>query len=302
MMSSSRSAMEQALLDSSKYKIYSVSVDTRFADNIYGNTSDFMIRMPSTYKNIGRIALSSVELPLVEYTFSCRHGNVNFSVQLSGGAWVDLEIPAGNYDRCEFIGILQRVLQTVNADFRVLYDDVTGRMTVYNSATAFALKVLSNKEEIAKRPSNWGIGYNMGIHDRGIITSIPAPAPTSGWQITGSSPMYIRATPYYLLQLWCPDSVEPMVHRVAKGGAVPAFAKLVLEGNKYALQFINNGDYMRKEYTFLTPVNVSHMRVKLLNPYGEEVDMRDIDWSLTLELYEIVNSRTYDYLVGGFNR
>lgn len=298
--------MEQALLDSSKYKIYSVSVDTRFADNIYGNTSDFMIRMPSTYKNIGRIALSSVELPLVEYTFSCRHGNVNFSVQLSGGAWVDLEIPAGNYDRCEFIGILQRVLQTgtSNADFRVLYDDVTGRMTVYNSATSFAMKVLSNKEEVAKRPSNWGIGYHMGIHDRGIITSIPAPAPApaGGWQITGTSPMYIRATPYYLLQLWCPDSVEPMVHRVAKGGAVPAFAKLVLEGNKYALQFINNGDYMRKEYTFLTPVNVSHMRVKLLNPYGEEVDMRDIDWSLTLELYEIVNSRTYDYLVGGYNR
>jgi hypothetical protein len=296
--------MEQALLDSSKYKIYSVSVDTRFADNIYGNTSDFMIRMPSTYKNIGRIALSSVELPLVEYTFSCRHGNVNFSVQMSGGVWNELVIPAGNYNLIEFIGIVQRELRTVNLDFTVLRDDITGRMTIYNSTTAFSLKVLSNTPGIAERPSNWGIGYYMGIHDRSIITSIPAPAPApaGGWQITGTSPVYIRPTPYYLLQLWCPESVEPMVHRVAQGGAVPAFAKLVLEGDKYALQFINNGDYMRKEYTFLTPVNVSQIRVKLLDPYGKEVDMRDIDWSLTLELYEIVNSRTYDYLVGGYNR
>ncbi len=296
--------MEQALLDSSKFKIYSVSVDTRFADNIYGNTSDFMIRMPSTYKNIGRIALSSVELPLVEYTFSCRHGNVNFSVQVSGGAWIDLTIPAGNYNLCEFIGIVQRALQTADPNFRVLRDDVTGRMTIYNSSVAFAIRVISNNEEIAKRPSNWGIGYHMGIHERGVVTSIPAPAPApaGGWQITGASPMYIRANPYYLLQLWCPESVEPMVHRVSKGGAVPAFAKLVLEGNKYALQFVNNADYMRKEFTFLTPVNVSHVRVKLLDPYGEPVDMRDVDWSLTLELYEIVNSRTYDHLVGGYSR
>jgi hypothetical protein len=296
--------MEQALLDSSKFRIYSMSLDTRFADNIYGNTGDFMIRMPSTFKNIGRIALSSVELPLVEYVFSCRHGNVNFSVQMSGEAWENVEIPAGNYNLCEFTEIVQRTLQTVvDPDFSVLRDDVTGRMTIYNKTKAFAIKVVSSNEEIAKRPSNWGIGYYMGIHERGIITSIPAPAPApSGYQITASSPMYIRATPYYLLQLWCPDAVEPLMHRVSKGGAIPAFAKLVLEGNKYALQFINNADYMRKEYTFLTPVNVSHVRVKLLDPYGEEVDMRDIDWSLTLEMYEVVNSRTYDYLVGGFNR
>jgi hypothetical protein len=295
--------MEQALLDSSKFKIYSVSIDTRFADNVYGNTSDFMIRMPSTFKNIGRIGLSSVELPLVEYTFSCRHGNVNFSVKV-GGNWTHLSIPAGNYSLCEFIGIVQRALQTADPNFRVLRDDVTGRMTIYNSAVPFAIRVISSNEEIARRPSNWGIGYHMGIHERGVVTSIPAPppAPEGGWQITGTSPMYIRASPYYLLQLWCPDSVEPMVHRVGKGTAIPAFAKLVLDGNKYALQFINNSDYMRKEFTFLTPVNISHVRVKLLNPYGEPVDMRDIDWSLTLELYEIVNSHTYDQFVGGYSR
>ncbi len=294
--------MEQALLDSSKYKIYSVSVDTRFADNIYGNTSDFMIRMPSTYKNIGRIALSSVELPLVEYTFSCRHGNVNFSVQMSGETtWTDLVIPAGNYSGSEFVAIIERVLQTGKSLlFTALYDNVTGRMTVKHATSAFSLKVVSSNPEIAKRPSSWGIGYHMGIHERGVITSTAASG--GGYIVAATSPLYTRPTPYYLLQLWCPDSVEPLVHRVGKGGAVPAFAKLVLDGIKYTLQFINNADYMRKEYTFLTPVNVSQVRIKLLDPYGEEVDMRDVDWSLTLELYEIMNSRTYDHLINGFNR
>jgi hypothetical protein len=213
--------------------------------------------------------------------------------------WTDLAIPAGNYGGSEFITIVERILQTKDLGFTVPYDNLTGCMTVKNATKAFSLKVVSSNPEIAKRPSRWGIGYHMGIHERDVVTSV---ASGSSYVVAATSPLFTRPTPYYLLQLWCPESVEPMVHRVAKGGAVPAFAKLVLDGIKYTLQYINNADYMRKEYTFLTPVNVAQVRVKLLDPYGDDVDMRDIDWSLTLELYEIMNSRTYDHLINGFNR
>ena len=39
--------MEQTLLDSSKFKIYSLSLDTRFAATNYSGTSDVLIRLPS---------------------------------------------------------------------------------------------------------------------------------------------------------------------------------------------------------------------------------------------------------------
>jgi hypothetical protein len=86
--------------------------------------------------------------------------------------------------------------------------------------------------------------------------------------------------------------VENITHCVAAGGSVPAFAKLVLRNNFYTLQFVDNGDYMRKEFTYLAPSNIASLRVRLLDPWGAPVDMRDMDWSLTFELYEVVNSRT----------
>jgi hypothetical protein len=43
--------------------ITSLSLDSRFADQQFAGTGDFLIRLPSTIKNVTRVALVSVELP-----------------------------------------------------------------------------------------------------------------------------------------------------------------------------------------------------------------------------------------------
>jgi hypothetical protein len=59
---------------------------------------------------------------------------------------------------------------------------------------------------------------------------------------------------------------------------------------------------MRKEYTFLAPVTISEFKIKLLNPYGEPVNMLHVDWSVTLEITEVVNSKTYMKLSNTYNQ
>ena len=297
--------MEQALLDSSKYKIYSMSMDSRFADQYNlcpGDTSDFTIRLPSTYRNIARIALSSVELPLVEMTFSVKKGNISFLVTdpSDTATYVTVAIAEGNYTSPDLADAVEDALKALHPGFSATVDPFTGTITISHATTAFTIIPTSPDSLIAARPSHWGLGYYLGFRSKGPLTATgTAPGP---YTLTATAPVLTQPTPYYLLQLWCPDLAENLSHRLSAGAFLPAFAKLVLRDGYYSLQFVDNSDYLRKEFTFLSPTNISHLRVKLLDPYGEPVDLRGMEWSTTFELYEVVNSRTYTTMMGTYGR
>jgi hypothetical protein len=284
--------MEQALLDSSKYRIHSVSVDSRFADQYNKGTGDFTIRFPTTSRNIQRIALSSAEIPLVEQLFSTTHGNLNFSMKFGGGGFLPYTIAAGNYTDTQLVSELESVLQTVSPAFTCSLSPTTGLLTITHPTTNFELVLTSSDTSIAGRPTHWGLGYYLGFRAKDTVVST-----TSGVRtVSASTVLLIQPTPYYLLQLWCPDEVQNIMHCTTARTSIAAFAKLVLQNNVYSIQFNSNADLMRKEYTFLAPVNVSQLRVRLVDPYGSTVDMRSMDWSFMVELYEVVNSRTYAHM------
>jgi hypothetical protein len=292
--------MDQSLLDSSRYKIFSLSVDTRFADQFYNGPADFMIRTPSTYRNIQRIALSSAEVPLVEEMFSERHGNLNFSVYFDAcGGWVDGIIPTGNYTDQQLVTELEIALQTIDPNFTVVEDLLSGIITITNTVP-FQFSGVSNVKKIADRRTHWGLGYYLGFREK--LSQLSQVDISGNQAVSGSTVILIQSTPYYLLQLQCPDYVEQMMHRTDCNGWIPAFAKLVLRDEAYVLQFVDSGDWIRKEYTFLSPVNVSSLRIRLVDPYGDTVDMREMDWSMTFELYEVVNSRTFQHLSMTYDR
>jgi len=293
--------MDQSLLDSSKYKIYSMSVDSRFADQYNGgDTADYTIRLPSTYRNIARIALSSVELPLVEFLFSECHGNLTMRVDSSGGGYETVNIPPGNYKPCELITVLKASLQELDPSFNVLILNTTGTLCI-TSPYPFTLDPTSSDSTIAARPNYWGLGYYLGFRRKGPL-SATYDADLGLWVLCGTAVVLTQPTPYYLLQLWAPDFLENVTHRVTGVASVPAFAKLVLRDGFYTIQFVDNSDYMRKEFTFLAPTTVGQLRLKLLDPFGDPVDLRGMDWSATIELYEVVNSRTYSTMARTYGR
>lgn len=294
--------MEQSLLDTSKYRIYSMSIDSRFADNTYGGTEDFMIRLPSTYRNIMRIALSSVELPAVEFLFSERHGNTSIRVDASGATNATVEIYPGNYEACDILSVLQTALQAAapaaNFGIRIMR---TSASLCITSAHPFTLYPTSADSLIAARPAYWGLGYYLGFRNKGPLVAT-LDTDTGLYALCATAPLLLQPTPYYLLQLQAPDLLENVTHRIGTGASIPAFAKLILRNGFYALQFVDTGDWVRREFTFLAPTTVSQFRVKLLDPYGAPVDMRGMDWSMTFEMYEVVNARTYNSLSMTYER
>ena len=112
----------------------------------------------------------------------------------------------------------------------------------------------------------------------------------------------MQPPPYYIIQLLLSgtERVDDVTHMVGQGDSVIAFAKVVLRNGVYALNFDDNANLLRKEMTFLAPVNIPQVRFRVLDPWGNVVNMLDVDWSCTVEFYEVVNSRTHRRLQEGF--
>lgn len=292
--------MDQELLNSAKYRITSLSIDSRFADQLNAGTADYIIRLPSTYRNIMRIALASVELPLVEHLFSKTHDNIQFSIQLGGGPIQTFSIPEGNYTDVDLVTTIHDILVAYDPKFEASLDVLSGKFSIRHADTGFAFSGLAFTEKIASRQTHWGLAYYLGFRTKGILNSSLA---TTGEQfLTGTSILSTQSPAYYLMQLACPDQLENIVHRLSKNSSIPAFAKLILRDNTYVLQFDDGGNMLRKEYTFLAPSNITQLHIRLVDPFGETVNMFDMDWSATFELYEVVNTRTYTTLNQTYGR
>jgi hypothetical protein len=294
--------MEQGLVEASKYQISIQSLDSRFSDLKNNVNSEFRIRLPMPIKNAIRIRLASVELPLVEHAFSTAKGNTSFAIKVANGiryiqSGLLLE---GNYTASGLVASVETMLQNIHSSFTCVLDGISGFVTISNPVIPFTIDFSSLVPDIANRPTHWGLGYFLGFRET-ILTSIYNTG-TSTYSVRTTSVINVQATPYYLLELKCPDKVVNVTHRISSETYVDAFAKLILRDNYYQLQFDDGSNLMRKEYTFLSPVSIPFFQVSLLDPWGKLVNMLDADWSLTLEVTEIVNSKTYKHLALGFQK
>lgn len=294
--------MEQGLVEASKYQISIQSLDSRFSDLKNNVNSEFRIRLPMPIKNAIRIRLASVELPLVEHAFSALKGNDTFAIRVANGIrYIQSgHLQEGNYTAAGLVASVQTMLQNIHSSFSCVLDAISGFITIANPVIPFVIDFSSLVSEIANRPTHWGLGYYLGFRDT-VVTSIYNTG-SSTYSVRSRSVINVQATPYYLLELKCPDKVVNVTHRISSETYVDAFAKLILRDNYYQLQFDDGSNLMRKEYTFLSPVSIPFFQVRLLDPWGKDVNMLDADWSLTLEVTEIVNSKTYKQLALGFQK
>lgn len=290
--------MEQNIIDSSKYKITTYSLDTRFADARTSINSEFRVTNPNPIKNVIRIRLSSVEIPLVEHTFSASKGNLTFLVGLRSAVapydYVNYTcgpIAEGNYTITGICAAVQTLLVGIRAGFTCAADPISGFVTIANSGVDFIIDFNSPVPEVARRLTHWGLGYYLGFRVRSIIGST-----------TGTSTIIVSPNPYYLLEMKCPDSLVTLYHRIDGNAYIEGFAKVILKGNYYQIQFDDGTNLLRKEITFPSPVTVPYFQLRLMDPWGIQVNMLNNDWSVTLEVTEVVNSKTYAALSKTFTK
>ena len=286
------SEMEQNIIDTSKYKIGLWSLDSRFAEYKGKTGSEWRITPPQPLKNIMRIRMASVEIPLVEQTFTEAKGNTSFYIRIGSNPNAQKLTPIinGNYNAATLCSNVELALKGLLSTFTCVLDNATGMVTIMAGAT-FTIDFLSDSPSVGDQPTHWGLGYYLGFR-KPVQTATQNPS-TGRWFITGTSVINVQPNPYYILRLKCPEEIQTVTHRLAGGNFVSAFAKILLKDNYYTLQFDDNSNLMRKEYSFLAPVTIPFFHFYLEDPYGHPVNMFDTDWSVTIEVTEVVNSKTY---------
>jgi hypothetical protein len=294
--------MEQNLVDSSKYKISLLSLDSRYADQRGCDNSSFKIVLPHPMKNIMRVRLASIEIPLVEYLFSEQYGNITMAVRMGASpTFIKMKpIEPGNYNSQELCDAITTNLKLIHPAFTCTFSSITGRTEIKNTSLPFEAYLMSYNKNIASRKSYWGIGYYLGFRTGRISSNTDAD--DGSYSIKSASVLNIQQNQYYLLQLKAPDDIVNVQHVLDDDGFLNAFAKIVLKDGYFTIAFDDNSNLLRKEYTFLAPVTIPFFNVILLNPFGEEVNMLNVDWSITLEITEIVNSKTYTKLSNTYQR
>jgi hypothetical protein len=284
--------MEQSLVDTSKYKLFLQSLDSRYADQRSCENAEWKIVLPHPLKNIMRVRMASIELPLVEYLFSNQYGNLTFAAKIGANpSWVKLPpLNAGNYSASDIASAIQTRLLSLHSGFTVNIDSLNGKTIITNTSVHFQLYMASFDKAIASRPSYWGLGYYLGFRNNPLVSIQQS---DGSYKVISESVLNVQQNQYYLLQLSCPEPVVNVTHVTSDFGFIDAFAKIVLKNGYFTIAFDDNQNLLRKEYSFLAPTTIPFFTFRLLNPFGEPVNMLNVDWSVTLELTEVVNSKTY---------
>lgn len=276
-----------AVLYPTDVKTHILNIDSRFRDHSQSvSSTDFMIKLPRTYKNVIGVRLSSIEIPNTWYTFTCARGNT--AIKVNG---LVSYIPDGNYLPTQLASSVESAVQTTagNANTTVAFSFVTGKIVISNSTDGLSLEFgtspscgdcLSSASSLI--PYNGGLGYQLGF----TKTFYGGNSSFTGEYVVDT----MRDT-YVLLQL---PELEMLMDSFTYGNtSIKAFAKIIIDQDKFNLIYDNGANTVSKQIQFPQPVNMSTFRVRLVDAYGLPIDLMG-DFSITLEISEVVNSKTYE--------
>lgn len=275
------------------------------------NVANFTFSLPKPIKNAITIKITSITFPNIFYTFSKARENYGFNLHNASGTLYPkpaanvrytVEIDDGNYkDINDLVTVLDTKIKTVESTFEVTYDKYTNKITISNTSHTFGIDFTP---PTVTEPFNSGIGYNLGYLSYKYGTAPYTPSKenspqsivnTGKFSLVGETFPDIYGDSYVYLSINDYDVIE---HQSFKQTFFPVFAKLMLPFNTKN-QLINDIDLLnlvQRQYNFLQPINIQKLLVTVYDAYGRIVDMKNSNFSFTLQIEEILNPALYEKL------
>jgi hypothetical protein len=285
-------------LQATDIKKHILNVDSRFRE-AGGSTADFYFRLLSPVKNVLRIRITSVEMPNNFYMFSILRRNVTLRI-LSGAGLATTKIitvPEGNYSAFDMVDALNASLVAAGLPWLTMsFSLVTGSFT-FTGTQVFAVD--TGVDDVIPavtwpRTCDYGLGYNMGF-SRGIFDS-GTPDASGNRFVTSDQLSYFAGDAYVFLKI---NDFE-CVRQTNVGSDFTALAKIVVREPKNYMTFDDYASQHAKEVVFPTPQDLSRLRVRLLDAYGEPIDMGSTHMSFSIEVLEIMNLSLYNTVRDAF--
>jgi hypothetical protein len=268
-----------------------ICLNSCFRSNYYSTSpSDYQYLLPTEIKNVASMRLSSIELPNVWYLYANLNKSNTFRIDITDSDSVTtshvININDGNYD----IDTLPKYL---NNNF--FYNSITSDL--YLQQLQFVIEESSLKSSFVILNSNqynlkftfifsdesdknimntfgWMIGFRLGsyINVDGDLTS------EGLFDGVGDQYIFISINDYQYnnnsLNMVCFDN--SMMEEDIIG-------KIPIVNGKLSIVFTESNTLV-KTRRYNGPVNIRNLHIKLLNKFGDIINLNHMDFSFTLEM------------------
>ena len=297
-----------------------LNIDSRFRTNHSTPTTDFQYRLEHTYKNVIRMKVGSVEIPNMFYNFSEKKGNTKFIIRAFDKLNIIREatimIPDGNFLSNEIVNEIQSqldeklkipygifmtvILNTNNAKITIMNNGVSAYPITLatavptDSAKPFSLSFLTCQSH-KDRQCNFGLGYYLGVRNKSYkvdktTASLLVPDLTA-YTVTGEACLDVVGDQYMFL---CVNDLHTVEQKTNKS-YFECLAKIIIREEKQAVIYDDGSTLLSNEIIFPSPVDINFLNIKLVDPYGEVIDLVGMNFSFSLEITEVLNTKLYDF-------
>ena len=271
-----------------------LNIDSKFRDNYYSSTaSNFSVFLPAQFNNVLTMQLTAIELPTTYYNVSKQYGNNFFSITVDTSANTDtgiVNIPDGNYNFEGIVNVINNELALLGGNFAF----ITFLININNASGSGQMMVGPNNDSITSITLNFQAD-RFGNDDR----STPLPL-KFGWLLGFRNGIYTNSINYVsegIVDMIGPRYVYLVIddhNNNVNNGFFSAFnssllnnnilARISLQASPFNIQIENNLNIVSTSREYFGPINLQAMTVQLLDDYGRNLDLNNMDFSFCLTL------------------
>lgn len=292
-----------------------VTIDSRFRNNIYsGQSSDFIVQLPTKLNKVVSMQLASFEIPLCFYGISEFYGNNYFTITVN---YNDLSnnlipqtrtqtivVPDGNYnpnDLVDAINLLMspNLVNTCSPDPNNVFTYVNFVLDINGNGSGtgkLTLKPVGLKQanitNITLDFSKDKSGTNNNSQTN-IVSKI-------GWNLGFIQATYSGATQYQAEAIIEPSSTKYIFlgiddfNNSSHDNFVNVntdtrlnkdiIARISLKGTNFSILMENNMNMVSEPRTYFGPVDIQKLRVRLYDEFGRTVQMNNANFSFCINV------------------
>ena len=266
-----------------------IHLNSLFRDEYYKNKStEFMYTIPVQLKNITAISLTSLDIPNSWYLFSDLKKNNIFYIKIKKDIY-EITIPEGNYDVSKLENSLNETYFYASSNcnglqfirFRIDKCTLKSSFIVTGDAPCdfeyditFAHENTNNIYETA----GWILGFRYGnyLKQKGILKSDGI--------FDGGGDRYI----YFCLEDYSySTNTNNIICFNGSNISKNILGKIYLYNGKFQLNINDipdNSVSYTKTRQYTGPIDLSKMKISLLDQFGKVIDLNNMDYSFTLQL------------------
>lgn len=262
------------------------AINTLFRDFDSKNATDCLINLPYTIKDVISMKVVSVELPQVIYLVNNGFNYIYFyenTTNIEGTVY----FPEGNYT---YLSLQNMMTNTINTQlgtagrFVVIIDPNNFKTTIVNTTYVFDFIFASNIPTFSLQKSiGWILGYRNAIKYENqtsyISESLFNPCPTDYLFLEINDFNYSSAS--RLIGLFLDNFIDKnIIAKLPYKSCCCSIPSL----DKCTTIFLNEQNIISSTRNYFGPIHLQKLGIRLLNQFGEVVDLHQMNFSFTLEM------------------